>query len=115
MASYTPPHQRRVLNADGTVNIHCRSCGEFICKSRYAGYTSATCAKCQGTPIPAVPEDTLPEMYNTDMRTVGTPKFSFQAVGFLKKVVKKVAKASIDAARRVKRKPLMENPDTKEE
>lgn len=116
MASYTPPHQRRTLNSDGTVNIHCRECGEFICKSRYAGYTSAICSKCQGCPLPTPPEDMMPEMYATDMKTVGTPKFSFQAVGFLKKVVKKVAKASVDAARRVKRRSLMDNPDeTKEE
>lgn len=34
------PSQNRKLNADGSVNIHCRQCGEFVCTVSYRGFST---------------------------------------------------------------------------
>lgn len=39
---------RRIGNADGTTNVYCFTCGEFICQT-FMGFTSAQCEMCRRT------------------------------------------------------------------
>lgn len=38
----------RIIKGDGSVDICCRDCGEFICTVKnYPGFSTALCIKCQ--------------------------------------------------------------------
>lgn len=39
---------KRRIRTDGSVDIHCKDCGEFICThTSYPGFSTAICIKCQ--------------------------------------------------------------------
>lgn len=70
----TNPVKIRIRNPDGSVNIHCRRCGHFICKRFATGYgtfTNALCYWCQNNlprPQEAIDpqEQLLMEIYATN-------------------------------------------------
>lgn len=64
----TNPSKIRIRNPDGTVNIHCRNCGRFICRTTYTGFSTALCEPCQsGNPRPlfsSPQEELLQQIYS---------------------------------------------------
>src|SRR5712672_882798 len=88
----TNPYKVRVRNADGTVNIHCRKCGHFICRTPYNGITQAECIYCErGIPRPIDPrEELLNNIFRDDTGSIdqlASPKKKFN---FLDMVVNTV-------------------------
>jgi hypothetical protein len=88
----TDPSRIRIRNLDGSVNIHCRRCGYFICKTSYNGYSSAICYWCeQGLPRPEVlnpQEELLREIFgspdaNMTIEQMAKPKKKFNLLDMI--------------------------------
>jgi phage FluMu protein Com len=56
----------RGANSDGTVDIRCWTCGAFICKAQYRGFSTAICQKCQGVDVPEPVKAEEPSLYNKE-------------------------------------------------
>ena len=107
------PTQRPViLNADGTVNIHCRLCGEFISRMMYQGFTTATCTYCEREEARPLPDEDIELDPLSSSAKVGEHGMVFRVVGFLKKKAAEVAsKASTKMSKKRAKKPLLERTD----
>lgn len=123
----TAPNYPRRINADGTIDIRCKICGEFICRTLYRGFSTSICHQCGGgdpldptwqdlrTPGLEPPREddmslynleALPVNVNPDER-VGAIGYIFRALGFRgKKKDTERTKASRETAARKRRRPI---------
>jgi hypothetical protein len=102
--------RHRVLNADGTVSIHCRQCGVFIMRMMYRGFTTSICTKCQGIEVPEVQaqrDEALLYTEEPEKEKMGLARSVFRALGFGRpKQPKAPSKKSRAVAKERQRKPL---------
>lgn len=115
MANPHVPGNRR-LNSDGTIDVHCKICGNFICRQMYKGYSTAICHWCANDiprPLEEDPNPATVNLYNEEESekqrsgAYGLSGFAFKAVSLLKKVFKpKPTSEKIAGAK--KRRPLFE-------
>lgn len=118
MAEVRSPKQ---INADGTVNVHCVQCGNFICRTQYRGFTSATCEFCATgkiSPLAVPGPDVEASLYNTDEEAreekVGLVSHVFRALGFGRPKGAEPEAQSEAVAKRKKRRGLLSNPDAED-
>jgi hypothetical protein len=82
------PSRVRIRNNDGTVNIHCRKCGCFICKMNFTGIYTSLCHYCYTgdlRPLSAQ-EELLQNLYPDDQGTIeqlSKPKKKFNILDLM--------------------------------
>ena len=66
------PSRIRIRNPDGTVNIHCRKCGHYICTMSFNGIRTALCHYCceTGETRPLTPQEELLNSLYTPTGTI---------------------------------------------
>lgn len=139
------PSKIPIRNPDGTVNIHCKKCGYFICRTTYTGYSSAICHYCDtGTIRPEIAnpqEELLREIFgspdaNLTVEQLAKPKTKFnildmvvntvRALGFGRKVNEPIDEEQVkyqtadqetskQVARRKQREPIFGKKRKKDE
>jgi hypothetical protein len=108
----------RKPNADGTVTVVCRRCGDPIIRMISRGFSTAICLKCQGIEVPEPEVEQFEGVYGNDpaKEKVGKVQSLFRALGFRKKKPPKPPQEkSREMAKEKQRKPLFGPEDEKDE